>query len=122
MNIDYLICIFLTAGFISMSTGCQVIVDMDSPIAPQDALWTKGPGSEIGVDIALRSCGKQLQENRRLMEGTSAERSDFNAICMLKKDFKFVPNPKGYRAWCPAFKDSIACKSVRGEYKVEPDK
>jgi hypothetical protein len=104
----------------AMLMGCESITDIGKPIAPIDLMWTKGPGSHVEVDLALRDCGRKIQQNTELMRGTAKARSDFNDICMLQKGFKFVPKPEGWANRCNSqmFPDSIACKSVRGEYQL----
>lgn len=104
----------------ALLVGCETITDIDKPIAPIDLMWTKGPSSHVEVDLALRECGKKIQQDTELMRGTAKARGDFNAVCMLQKGFKFVPKPEGWANWCSSqmFPDSIACKSSRGEYQL----
>lgn len=104
-------------------SGCASIMEMDQPLAPPDLMWTKGVNSAKEVDLALRECGRKIAADEKLMAGSGKERNDFNAICMLKKGFTFVPKPGNFADFCSRgmFYDSIACKSNRGEYKVAPE-
>lgn len=42
----------------ALLVDCESITDIDKPIAPIELMWTKGPGSHVEVDLALR--GRKL--------------------------------------------------------------
>ena len=97
--------------------GCASVMDMDQPIAPTKLSWTKSGANDIEKNLALRECAQQSLQ----VEKNKAW--DMHDICMIKKGFTFVPKPSGYANTCHfgAFKNGIACKSYRGEFKVTPE-
>ena len=123
MNKSFIHILFILCLFNGFLTGCASIMEMDQPLAPSDLMWTKGVNSAKEVDLALRECGRKIAADKQLMTGSSKDRNDFNSVCMLKKGFTFVPKPGNFANTCHfgTFKNGIACKSYRGEYKVTPE-
>jgi hypothetical protein len=104
----------------AMLMGCEAITDLGKPIAPGHLMWEKPNTNVAEVKAERQACGRQIQNNEELMAGKSKDRADHFDLCMLQKGFKFVPKPEGWANWCNSqmFPDSIACKSVRGEYQL----
>ncbi|MBB5390838.1 MULTISPECIES: hypothetical protein [unclassified Herbaspirillum] len=126
MNVDKFlifvrnVVLLLALGNIS---GCiAAIMDMDKPMAPRRLMWGRDNISVDQVASELRDCGRKVE---KVMNGLSLK-DQYNAedVCMLKKGFTFISTPKSYPNTCSyqTFKDTIGCKSARGEYKVESDK
>jgi hypothetical protein len=90
---------------------------MDRPIPPTDLLWAKSGISKEAKDLDMRQCGELFSK------ASKTEKWDIFDICMLKKGYKFVPQPKGWRNICllQTFCDSVGCRSARGEFTVTPD-
>jgi hypothetical protein len=106
--------------FILMLSGCdtiQALIDIDKPLAPNDLHWTKNGASKAEKQVALRECAAKM------LKASSDDEMDVHDICMLKKGYRFVPKPGDYPNVClyTTFKNSVACKSARGEIKVEAD-
>lgn len=118
-----IVCV-LFAGYIAAAiaiSGCQSVVDMDKPIPPRRLMWEKKGAPTQQVASELNNCG--IDSDRMMSNASLMEKYEAEDICMLKKGFKFVPRPNGWRDTCllEAFRDSVACKWSRGEYHVEPD-
>jgi hypothetical protein len=91
-------------------------MDIDSPLPPNKVLWEKKGMSDEQKLADLRRC-KEISKNFR-----PSEEKDESDKCMLKKGYKFVPHPKGWRNYCALFPERLSCKSASGEIKIEPDK
>ncbi len=101
----------------TLLAGCMSIMEIDQPLAPPMLSWTKSGGSDIEKNLALRECAQQSLQVER------STAWDVHDNCMLKKGFTFVPKPGNFANTCHfgTFKNGIACKSYRGEYKVTPE-
>jgi hypothetical protein len=101
-----LICIFLDA--------CS-LMDMDRPIPPTEILWKKNEISDKHKLSDLKYCTKVSSNSN-----PGEDWNDFDK-CMLKKGYKFVPKPEGWRNICALIPESLGCKSARGEIKIKAD-
>jgi hypothetical protein len=117
-----LVLVLGTTAVVCALGGCHSIIDMDKPLPAGSMLWKKAGSNVNDIERSERTCGAQLQEKLDSERISRSEQRDYFDICMLKRGFEFVPKPKDYPNICSyeAFKDSIGCKSARGEYKVEP--
>ena len=104
-------------AFTSLLAGCMSIMEMDQPLAPAMLSWAKSGGNDVEKNLALRECAQQSLQ----VERSTAR--DIHDSCMLKKGFTFVPKPGNFANTCHfgTFKNGIACKSYRGEYKAKAE-
>jgi hypothetical protein len=121
MNLIDVVTSLVLGGACVLFAGCESIRDMDMTIAPSRLMWTKHGETSEFVSQALNECGSNVDSDPKYKDQTLKVRLDGTSICMLRKGFKFVPKPEGYRNLCirdGVFWNGIACKSARGEYQV----
>lgn len=111
--------LFLMAGI--WIFGCQSFIDMDKPLPSGSMLWKKSGANSDDIESAQKICGAELQQEIKEKAISRDVQRDFFDICMLRKGFTFVPQPQDYPNVClhQTFKNSIGCKSVRNEFKVD---
>lgn len=104
--LGFLSCIFLNA--------CS-LMDMDRPLPPTKVLWKKKGVSDEQKISDLKKCFEISTQSR-----ANEDLNDFDK-CMLKRGYKFVPKPEGWRNYCALFPERLSCKSASGEIKIQPD-
>lgn len=111
------LCVIVLSSYII--AACTTIMDMDRPLPPTYILWER-PGTSIKqVDADLDDCGKKTKQEKM----SSMVWLNATDLCMLKKGYRFVPQPKGWLNFCAlqTFRNTVGCRSARGEIVVIPD-
>lgn len=83
-----------------LMTGCQSFVEAGQPLPPSELLWIKyGISSEVR-ESEIKQCGEL---NRKAYEAAIAAKTDLRTdifdLCMLRKGFKYNPQPKMLPHW-----------------------
>ena len=121
-SIRYIKSIWMIFVVILFVTACETFVDASRPLPPSEKLWAKDGLIEEKIIEALSQCS--TKNDVRYEGATLSERIDIRSLCMLRKGFKYVPQPKGWRNICAmnTFEDSIACQSTRWGFTLPPEK
>lgn len=110
---------FFAVGLVGLS-GCEAIVNMGGVIPPNYLQWIRPGADHDIVSLELSVCAREMQANSQAMSGGYETGTAYVDECMLKKGFRFVPQPNGYGnfCWSEIFKNNISCRWARGEYKL----